>query len=50
MTKTPGKILVGVGIALFVVLLGLTIWSLFRPAVKEGPWPPTRVTADAGRD
>lgn len=28
------------GAVMFVVCGGLLVWSLFRPAVKDGPMPP----------
>lgn len=28
------------GAVLFAVCLGALVWSLFRPAVKDGPMPP----------
>lgn len=49
MTQTPKKILIGFGIALFVAVLAAFIWSFTRPPVKDGPWPPTRTSAGAGR-
>jgi hypothetical protein len=40
MTQTPKYILQAFGATLFLVLLGLFVWSLTRPPVTEGPMPP----------
>lgn len=39
--KNGKTVIIVFGVLLSVTLLVVTIWSFFRPAVKEGPWPPT---------
>lgn len=35
------------GAVLFAVCLGLLVWSLFRPPVKDGPMPPDPLPASS---
>lgn len=49
MTDKLKVVIIAFGGALFAVLLALVVWSFFRPAVKDGPWPPTQLARDAGR-
>ena len=41
--QTPKYVLMAFGATLFVVLLGMVIYSLTQPPVIEGPMPPMPV-------
>lgn len=42
--KTGKTVIMVFGAVLFAVLLAGFIWSLTRPPVKKGPWPPTQAS------